>query len=650
MAKQTDSTDGSAQQAGSPPHPSSGRHSGFAGWLRACAPRVCLPFLREIPRYSRGDFKADLCAAFSLALISVPQAIGFALILGLPPAPVVFSVVVGGFAAALFFSSHHHVFGPTSSSSLVVATTLASLTAAHGAAQLAPLQPLQLAVFMALVIGVVQVAAGLLRFGEVTKFISRSVVVAYGAAIGLVLVTSQLPNLLGVKSSGGAGFLASLSAVAGALPAGISWPDAAIGCGTLVLFFVAARRFPGKPADLVVVLALALGSLAFAWLRADGGALDEAKLPFRVARDMGALDAVWPQFSGVELSREHLELLPTLLGGAVAIALLGMLESASITKGLAAKSGQRVDTNQELFGMGVGNIASALFGAVPGSSSFTRSAAAYQSGARTQFAAMLGSVAVLFALLFLTPVFNHIPLAALAAVLMRIGAKMVVPAQIRVACRSTRSDAAVFALTLGAALFVRLDIAIYAGIGLSLALFLQKVSAPVLVEYSFDDSGSLAQIKDKAQRVIPQIAIIHVEGELFFGAADVFLTQIHQQAGDENIHLFILRLKNARHLDASTAMALESLHESLRKTGRHLLVSGCTQDVMNVIRNSGILRTLGAANVFEGDPANPNVSTRRALLRAREVLASDEADIRIFYDRRRQDTTSTAAVRLDYQI
>ena len=343
-------------------------------------------------------------------------------------------------------------------------------------------------------------------------------------------------------------------------------------------------------------------------------------------------------------------LLPVLFGSAMAIAIIGMLESASITKNLASKSGRQVDTNQELIGMGAGNIACAIFGAVPGSSSFTRSAVNYQSGAQTQLASMFSSVVVLLVLLFVTPIFNYIPLAALAAHLIRVGCKMVVLPQIRVACRSTRSDALVFVGTLLAALFLGLDVAIYVGIGLSLALFLQKTSEPMLVEYAFDDSGSLAALADNEKRPNPQIAIIHVEGELFFGAADVFLTQVRKQADDENIKIFILRMKNARNLDASTVMALESLHEYLEKTGRNLLISGCTDDVMRVLRNSGIIDVIGEENVFSGDPSNPNVSTRKALLRASTLLAG-EADIRIFYDKRSEKNgKGSADMPLDFQI
>jgi SulP family sulfate permease len=348
-----------------------------------------------------------------------------------------------------------------------------------------------------------------------------------------------------------------------------------------------------------------------------------------MVKDEGALSAIFPALSSLPHWQEQVQILPHLINTAIAIAIIGMLEATAITKSIAARSGQRLDSNQELVGMGAGNIAAGLFGVPPGSSSFTRSAVNYQSGATSQFSSMFSSVAVLVILFFVTPVFNYIPIAALAALLMRVGYKLINKPQIRVAIYSTRSDAVVFFATLAVALFFQLAAAIYAGIGLALILFLRKTSTPILAEYTFNASGYLAELPDKAQRLHPQIAIIHVEGELFFGAADLFQEQVRRQAEDENIRVFILRMKNARHLDASTVMALEALHDYLRKTDRHLIISGCSADVQRVLRNSGLLKQIGEENLFPAE-ANPTLSTRKALLRAQALLPG-KGEIRLFY-------------------
>jgi len=582
--------------------------------------RVRFPFVDQLRTYSWSRCRADLLAGATMTMVSIPQAIGFSLILNLPPTPVILAVIIGGFVGALFFSSFHHVFGPTSSISLIVAAFIGAHTGATG------LEPLQLAIYLGFLIGLIQLLAGLLNFGEITKFISRSVVVAYSAGIGILLVASQLHNVLGTDLGLGQNFRRSVLQAAGDVMTGNTQLWAVVIAALTLVIFAAVRRLRPQWPEALIGLAL-LGVAARVFL------LVHPAAPFRMVKDEGALQAVIPAFAGFHFGPRKLHLLPELLGTAVAIAILGMLEAAAITKGLAAKSGQKLEPNQELVGMGAANLACALFGAVPGSSSFARSSVNYQSGAVSQMSSMMSSVIVLVVLLFVTPVFNYIPVAALAAHLIRVGIKMINRHQIRVACRSTRADAVVFAVTLGACLFLKLDTAIYVGIGVSLAFFLQKTSTPSLAEYGINESGNLAELPDPAKRPDPQISIVHVEGELFFGAADLFQDEVRRMAEDKNIRVFILRMKNARHLDASTVIALENLHDYLRQTGRLLILSGSSPDVTSVLRNSGLYRQIGAENFFPAE-ANPTVATRRALMRAQAFLAGQSADVRLFYERR----------------
>jgi SulP family sulfate permease len=580
--------------------------------------RVRLPFLSELRTYTWEKCRADLLAGATVTLVSIPQAIGFALILNLPPTPVIVSVIIGGFVGSLFFSSRHHVFGPTSSISLIIAATIAANSATG-------LQPLQLATYLAFLIGIIQLLAGLLNFGEITKFISRSVVIAYSTGIGILLIASQLHNLLGYNVGSGQNFSTNVLQALYDLGTARVFPWAlGIGALTFAIFWLVRRVRPQWPEALIGLALLGIGAKLYT--------LQHPVVPFLMVRDEGALTAIVPAFAGVPFGPRRIHLLPELAGTAIAISILGMLEAASITKGLAAKSGQKIEPNQELIGMGAANIACSFFGAVPGSSSFARSAVNFQSGARTQMSSMMSSAVVLLVLGYVTPVFNFIPVAALAAHLIRVGFKMINMHQIRISCRSTPSDLVVFVVTLASCLLLKLDTAIYVGIGVSLALFLRKTSTPTLVEYAINESGDLAELHDPAQRAHPQISIIHVEGELFFGAADLFQEQVRSLAENQNIKVFILRMKNARHLDASTVMALENLHDYLRETGRHLLISGSNPDVTRVLENSGLLAQIGPENIFPAE-ANATVSTSKALKRAKALLPGEAVDLRVFYDK-----------------
>ncbi|HEY1793286.1 MAG TPA: SulP family inorganic anion transporter [Opitutaceae bacterium] len=582
--------------------------------------KVRLPFAAELKGYNWAKCRADLVAGATVTLVSIPQAIGFSLILNLPPTPVIESVVIGGFVGSLFFSSRHHVFGPTSSISLIIAATIAANSATG-------LSPLSLAIFLGFLIGVIQLLSGLLNFGEVTKFISRSVVIAYSTGIGVLLIASQLHNLLGYQVEAGQNFSTNVLQALFDLGTAHVHPWAiGIGAATFAIFWLVKHFRPRWPEALI--------GLALIGIAAKVYTIYHPVAPFLMVRDEGALTAIVPAFAGFPFGPRRLHLLSELAGTAIAISILGMLEAASITKGLAAKSGQKIEPNQELIGMGVANIACSFFGAVPGSSSFARSSVNFQSGAATQLSSMMSSVIVLAVLAYVTPVFNFIPVAALAAHLIRIGFKMVNWHQIRISCGSTPSDLVVFVVTLGSCLFLKLDTAIYVGIGVSLALFLRQTSTPSLVEYAINESGTLAELRDAKDRPHPEISIIHVEGELFFGAADLFQEQVRSLADNQNIRVFILRMKNARHLDASTVMAMESLHEYLRSTGRHLLISGSNPDVTRVLQNSGLLQKIGSENIFPAE-ANATVATRNALKRAKELLPGEAVELRVFYDKKK---------------
>lgn len=598
------------------------RHS--RQWLRKR-----FPLGEELKRYSWAKLKADFFAGSTVSLVSIPQAIGFALIAGLPPLMVIMSVVVGGFVCALFSSSRHMVFGPTNSISIILAATLHSLGGGG-------LSPAELALVLALLIGVFQVVAGLAQMGKLTQFISRSVIIGYGTAIGLLLAAGQVPHLLGLAAESRSFFDALVTAAMHTVQFDFNPYPLCMGVVTLMIFWAIEHFFPKMPAELTGLVFLSLFTQHFAL----GG------LGIRTIGDEGALAAAIPSFIGMPFDRSDWAVVPPLFSAALAIAILGMLEAVSISKTLAAKSGQRLDSNQELVAMGSANIANSLFGAMPGSASFARSAANLHSGAQTQVAALMSSGIVLGALFFVAPLINFIPVPALAAHLIRIGLKMINREQIRISWHSTRSDAIVLATTLLAAFFLKLDTAIYVGVGVSLALFLRKASAPSLVEYGFNEQGQLAEIEDGKERGNSAISIVHVEGELFFGAADLFQEQVRLLADDDGIKVVILRMKNARHLDATSVMSLLQLHDYLNRTGRHLLISGINPDVERVLRKSGARKKIGVDNIFPAE-ANLTMSTKRALLRASRLLQqageAPSAGVRIFYDRNREESKGADA-------
>jgi SulP family sulfate permease len=325
-----------------------------------------------------------------------------------------------------------------------------------------------------------------------------------------------------------------------------------------------------------------------------------------------------------------------------------------MAKSLASRTGERVEVNQDMFSVGMANIATAFGGGIPASGSLTRSALNFESGASTRFSSLIGgaltlAVALLIAWLGIhgLPLINFIPQAALAALVIGIALTLFNKRHIRICLKSTSDDQRVLVITFIATLLAPLDVAIFIGVAVSVAFFLRRASRPSLVEYEFSDEGELREKSLKNARPIPSISIVHVEGDLFFGAADVFRSQVEHAVEDPNLKVIILRMKNARHLDATSAMALEDFIRHTRERGIFVLVSGVSKALYKVLKNSGILETIqegadrkeGESNLFVQFPSNPNLSTRDALRRAQQLLGEEKADIRIFHNPKPESPT-----------
>ncbi len=595
-----------------------------------------LPIRSTFKNYNLEKGRADLRASLNVVLLSVPQGMAYAAIADLPIVYGVVCAAVAALVAPLFASSRYTSLGPTNSTALMVFTTMAGL--AHLSAD----ERLMLMPMLVLMVGAICFVGALIKVADLLQFISHSVLVGYISGAALLIMASQMKHLLGVAAgfeSNGT-FVGTLDSLFDRT-ASFNWHPFALGAVTLAGYLFMKRYLKGWP---VFALALILFSTLGVVLGHYSGTWSAGLSFFEPFR----LDDLKPRATRV-LPEGFFHTISLLLTPALAVAFLASLENSVMAKSLAARTGGRPDVNQDMLAVGMANLASACTGSMPASGSLTRSALNFGSGARTGVASLLSGLfcaLAIFALAtlplvsgFENPV-SYVPKACLSALIIGIALSLLKWSNIRVCLRSTPGDAAVFVVTFLAALVAKLDVAIFTGVGLSIMLFLRKASKPFLVEYEISDEGDLRELGEKRPRPIPAISIVHVEGDLFFGAADLFRTQVQRITGDDNLSVIILRLKNARHLDATSVMALRDLIEFVRKQGRHLIVSGATREVYKVLKFSGVLDLLqegtdrkeGQSNLFFYAPSNPNISTRDALRRAQELMGTKKADVKIFYD------------------
>ena len=586
-----------------------------------------LPARHALKGYSPTKAGRDLKAALDVALVGLPQGMAFAAMAGLDSIYGIMAATVGTFIAPLFTRCSLTVSGPSNATAFMLASFF---LASSATIQANPAIFVPLIVFLA---GITCVIGAFVKATEMLQFVSRSVLVGYITGAATLIIASQLRYVLGINDvNAGSSFFTMSGAILNNLHM-VQWQPIVLGVLSFALFIPLKKHFKFLPTFAIILLVMSLFNalLCMPWT---GAFFTDV----RMLKDFTMSDLTCRPPDITEIGGHFAELFPVVIG----IAFLSTLEQTVMSKTISAKTGEPVNLNQDTFAVGMANIGSAFTTSLPCSASLTRSMLNFKSGAATRFSGVycgLMCLGITFVLASF-PLISKIPHSVLAALVLANAVSLYYPKLLRICFRSTPGDAAVLLITFVAALLLPLHVAIFVGVIISVSIFLRKAAKPELVEYTFDDKGTLMEVNETASR-LPQISIVHVEGDLFFGAADLFRKQVARIAEDPSLAVIVLRMRNARNLDATSVCALEELIKFTREKGRHLIISGAGREVYRILKKSGVLQVLqetcqeGESNIFLFEPKNPNISTRYALQRAQKLLGTKQADISIY-------TTETA--------
>ena len=535
------------------------------------------PFLRWWPQVNRETLKTDLIAGFTGAVIVLPQGVAFAMIAGLPPVYGLYTAMVPPIIAALFGSSRHLISGPTTALSIVVFATVTKF-AEPGSAKF-----ISMALTLTFLAGVYQFVLGLARMGALVNFVSHSVVVGFTAGAAILIATSQLRHFFGINIPADESFLHTWQDVFRQFHE-INPYVTAIAAVTLIAGILFMRFKPRLPGML---FAMILGSLLAALLAYETKGI---KL-------VGELPAQLPPLSMPDLTLKSLKLLGS---GALAIAMLGLVEAVSIARSVALKSGQRIDGNQEFIGQGLANIVGSFFSSYASSGSFTRSGINYTAGAVTPMAAIFAAVALALIVLIVAPLAAHLPIAAMAGILLIVAYRLIDFHHIANILRTSKRETAVLLTTFLATLFVELEFAIYVGVMLSLIIYLMRTSRPQIVTRVPDPaSPGRHLVTDAKLPECPQLKIVRVDGSLFFGAVDhlqnTFDQMYIQNPGQK--HLLIIG-NGINFIDIAGAELLVQKARRRRHLGGGLYLSKVKDEVCSILKRGGFIDDLGAENIF----------------------------------------------------
>ena len=531
--------------------------------------------------YRLSYLRFDLIAGLTVAAVMLPQAMVFAFIAGMPPVTGLYTAILGSIVAALWGSSRQAQSGPTNTHSLLTLSVTMTV-AATGTPEF-----LAAAGLLTLMVGIFRLLVGITRLGILANFVSDAVIVGFTAGAGILIAINQLPPLLGVRIPRGSGFMGTLHQVI-VHYADIHFLSAAVGIAA-ILIIVSLLRFDDRiPGPLIAIVLSAIGVALFG-------------LDGRGVEVIGELPRGLPPLAHLPLT--DWQLIRKLSTGALAVGAIGLVQTTSITRSISSLTRQRVDSNQEFVAQGLANIASALFSGFLVTTSFNRSALNLQAGARTQLAAAFSGLFVLVGMLLLAPYAAFIPTAALAGVLMVIAYRMVDVTEIKRLLHGGRGDALIMVTTLIATLLLPLEYAVLLGIVMSLGRYILRTSSPQVLPVVPDESYKhLVYQPDKPE--CPQLAVIEVRGDLYFGAVDHVERWIlaHMRQHPEQIYL-LLRMQNVQVIDISGIHMLEFLLATYREVGGDMYLVKVRGPVYDRMKNLGFVARLGRDHFLEEDEA-----------------------------------------------
>jgi SulP family sulfate permease len=533
----------------------------------------------------REDVTPDLVAGLTVAAVAIPQAIAYASIAELPPHYGLYTAAVAAIVGSLWGCSRFLATGPVNAVSLLVLPALLAVAVPGSPAFLTA------ASTVAIMAGVFSLVLAAMRFGALVTLASRSVLLGFTAGAAIHIAVGQVKHLLGIDISAMPELHRTVSAIFAA--AGDFNPvTLALGLGTVVSVLSLRRIGPRVPAALLTIVIAALAVWAFG--------LEE-----RGVRVVGRIARSLPPPTWVSTGMlPDLQMIRGLVTGAMAVAALGLIEAVAASQTLARRSGDRMNANQEFFGQGLANVAAGLFSGYPCSGSFTRSALAQQSGARTHLTGVFTGLTILLGVLLFAPYAARIPRAAIAGVLLVVAWRMIDREGIRRVLRTSKAESAIVVITFCATLVFPLDFAVLAGVLFSLAFFVIRSSLPRVVQV-VPDPTYRHLIHNPELPVCPQLGILNIRGPLFFGAVHHVEEELrhNRQRHPGQIYL-VLRMHGVDICDLTGIEMLESTVKEYRQVGGDVFLVRPRRPVLKVMEKSGFLDdTLGRDHVLAQEGA-----------------------------------------------
>ena len=556
-----------------------------------------IPILQWLPNYKKSQLRGDVVAGITVATVLIPQGIAYALIAGLPPIYGLYAALVPQLMYAIFGSSRQVAIGPVAMDSLIVATGVSTLALIGSESYIA------IAILLALMVGSIQLLMGVFRLGFIVNFLSRPVIIGFTSAVALIIGLNQFRNLFGVE------FLQSdqVHILLEDIISRISYFNlkttiiGIIACIIIMIFRKINKKIPN--ALIVVVLGILV-------VRFFGNYFTDVAIVKEIPS--GLPKFIIPVID-IALIRELFPIAATLV-------MVGYLEIISIGKTLEAKQDEyRISANQELIALGLSNIGGSLFQSYPSTSSFSRSAINEEAGGKTGISAIVSVIIVILTLLFLTPVFYHLPKTILAAIIIVAVFNLINLKEAKRLWNANNLDFWLLVATFLSTIFFGIEQGILMGVGLSLVVLIFRTSRPYVIELGKVPSSDFYRNKNRFKEVTieSEILVFRFDAQLFYANSNYFREKLDEMTEEKgkSLKLIVLDAESINRVDSTGIEMLKERIKYYNKRNIAFYFAGVKGPVRDAFFRGGVLevasldhffmRANGAVNFFKtGDNQN----------------------------------------------
>ncbi|WP_166386771.1 MULTISPECIES: SulP family inorganic anion transporter [unclassified Polaribacter] len=539
-----------------------------------------IPILEWLPNYNKAFFKGDLLAGITVGIILIPQGIAYALIAGLPPIYGLYCALMPQVMYAIFGSSRQVAIGPVAMDSLIVATGVSTLALAGSDSYIS------IAILLALMVGAIQFIMGVFSLGFIVNFLSKPVITGFTSAVALIIGFNQFRNLFGVDFVQSDQLQYVVVDVFGRI-IDFNHPTTIIGLISVVIIIILRKINKKIPSALIVVI---LGILI---LKFFGSSISDVSIVKDIPSGLPIFGI--PEYD-IDLIRELLPIAFTLV-------MVGYLETISIGKSLEAKQDEyRIRPNQELIALGISNMVGSLFKAYPTTSSFSRSAINQESGARTGMAALISVVMVVITLLFLTPLFYHLPKTVLAAIIIVAVFNLVNIKEAIFLWKANHLDFWLMLATFIGTLFLGIEFGIMVGVGLSLIVLIYRTSRPYVAELGKVPGSNFYRNKSRFEEVVIEddVLIFRFDAQIFYANSSYFRDKLDEMADRKGaaLKLIVLDAESINRVDSTGVEMLKERIKFYKKKNITFLLAGVKGPVRDDFFRSGILEIIDINHFF----------------------------------------------------